>query len=258
MKTNVIAIVPSAGLGKRFNPSAKKIFAHIAGIPVFIYTLKRLQEIKSITEIIPVLREEDFRKGLKLIKSYKINKVKQIARGGQERQDSVYNALCLIENNPPVPPFDKRGLRGDCKKGKKQNGCLILIHDGVRPLVFAELIKRLLNEIKGVNGVIPGLPVKETLKEINNRGYVLSTVKREKYWAIQTPQVFQYKIIKKAYDRAYKDGFYATDDAALVERIEGKIKIIAGSPFNIKITAPEDLKMAESFLNCRKSKKGVL
>ena len=125
---------------------------------------------------------------------------------------------------------------------------MILIHDGVRPLVSAELIKRLLNEVKGVNGVIPGLPLKETLKEINNRGYVLSTVKREKYWAIQTPQVFQYEIIKKAYDRAYKDGFYATDDAALVERIGGKIKIIAGSPSNIKITTPEDLKMVGFFI----------
>jgi 2-C-methyl-D-erythritol 4-phosphate cytidylyltransferase len=105
-----------------------------------------------------------------------------------------------------------------------------------------------LNEIKGVNGVIPGLAVKETLKEINNRGYVLSTVKREKYWAIQTPQVFQYKIIKRAYDRAYKDGFYATDDAALVERIGGKIKVILGDPFNIKVTTPEDIEIVEYLL----------
>ena len=242
MKTNVIAIVPSAGLGKRFNPSVRKIFAHIAGIPVFIYTLKRLQEIKSITEIIPVLREEDVKKGFEMIKAYKLNKVKRIAVGGKERQDSVYNALCLIENNPPSLPFTKG------KKGRFLDDTLILIHDGVRPLVFAELIKGLLNEIKGVNGVIPGLAVKETLKEINNRGYVLSTVKREKYWAIQTPQVFQYKIIKRAYDRAYKDGFYATDDAALVERIGGKIKVILGDPFNIKVTTPEDIEIVEYLL----------
>src|SRR3989338_2723116 len=119
MKTNVIAIVPSAGLGKRFNPSAKKIFAHIAGIPVFIYTLKRLQEIKSITEIIPILREEDVKKGFEMIKAYKLNKIKRIAVGGKERQDSVYNALCLIENNPPSLPFTKE------KKGRFLDDTLI-------------------------------------------------------------------------------------------------------------------------------------
>ncbi len=260
MKKKVIAIVPAAGVGKRFDPSVRKTFAHITGIPVLIYTLKRLHEIKAVAEIIPVLREEDIGKGLKLIKLHNLNKIKRIVPGGLERQDSVYNALCLIKNeiiispqntkdnkkNPPSPPFAKGG------KGGFLDDDLILIHDGVRPIISADLVERLLNGVKGVNGVIPGLPVKETLKEIDKRKVVLSTLSREKFRVVQTPQVFPYKIIKKAYDKAYKDGFYATDDAALVERIGGKVKIIAGSPFNIKITTPEDLKMVESLLRKEK------
>ncbi len=248
MKKKVIAIVPAAGLGKRFSPSVRKPFAHITDLPVLIHTLKRLQEIKSVTEIIPVLREEDIGKGLKLIKAHNLNKIKRIVPGGSERQDSVYNALCLIEKNPSSPPFSKGG------KGRFLDDDLILIHDGVRPIISTDLVERLLNEVKGMVGVIPALPVKETLKEVNKKGVVLSTLNREKFYVVQTPQVFPYKVIKKAYDKAYKDGYYATDDAALVERIGGKVKIIAGSPFNIKITTPEDLKMAEFFIKTKSLK----
>ncbi len=223
MKEKVFAIVPAAGLGKRFGTSVRKPFAKVADIPVLIYTLKRLHEVKSVTEIIPVLRHEDMQTGRELIESYNLNKIKQIAPGGKERQDSVYNALGLIKNN-----------------------CLVLIHDGVRPLISRKLIDRLLKESIGADGVAPGLSVKETLKAVNADGFVLSTVEREKFMSIQTPQVFPLSVIKKAYDEAYRDGFYATDDAALVERMGGKVKIIAGDPRNIKITTPEDINMVES------------
>ncbi len=236
MKIKVIAIVPAAGLGKRFGSSVKKPFAKVADTPLLIYTLKRLHEAKSITEIIPVLRQEDMKRGLELIESHNLNKIKQIAPGGKERQDSVHSALRLI----------KVGSTRSREDG------LILIHDGVRPLVSTELIERLLQEIKGVDGVAPGLSVKETLKEINTKGFVLSTVKREKLWAIQTPQVFPFTVIKKAYDKAYTDGFYATDDAALVERIGGRVKIIRGDPLNIKVTTPEDMDMIEHLFYKRK------
>lgn len=247
MKIKVVAIVPAAGLGKRFGTSVRKPFANIEGMPLLICTLKRLHKAKPITEIIPVLRQEDMEKGLELIETHSLNKIKQIAAGGKERQDSVLSALRLIEEV------------GD---STLRDG-LILIHDGVRPLISTELIERLLREIKGsgltclpdrqaraeVDGVVPGIPVKETLKEIDKtKGFVLSTVKREKFWIIQTPQVFPFTVIKKAYDKAYTDGFYATDDAALVERIGGKVKIIAGDPFNIKVTTPEDMNMVEHLL----------
>lgn len=260
MKIKVVAIVPAAGLGKRFSTSKRKTFVKVAGTPLLIYTLKKLHNTSSITEIIPVLRQEDMERGFELIKSHNLNKIKQIAPGGKERQDSVCNALNLIKKD-----------------------CIILIHDGVRPFISNQLIKSLLLEIKGsglaclppacstsrrpsgrdrqartkIDGVVPGLPVKETLKKVDRKkGIVLSTIKREKFWTIQTPQVFPFAVIKKAYDKACKDGFYATDDAALVERIGGKVKIITGSPFNIKITTPEDIDIAEFLLKKQEEGQG--
>jgi 2-C-methyl-D-erythritol 4-phosphate cytidylyltransferase len=224
MRKTARAIVPSAGLGKRFDPSSRKPFFEITGIPVLIHTLKKLHDAESIAEIILVLREQDVNRGRKLIETHNLHKVKRIVPGGKERQDSVYNALLHVH-----------GYDG-----------LVLIHDGVRPLISAQLIERLLNEIEGVDGVVPGLPVKETLKKIDADGMVLSTPKRDMLWSIQTPQVFTFHIIKEAFDKAHTDGFYATDDAALVERIGGKVKIIAGSPFNIKITTPEDFEIVKS------------
>lgn len=262
----IVAIVPAAGIGRRFGASKKKPFVNLSGVPILIHTLKKLQNIKSIIEIIPVLGQEDIKKGFKLIKTYKLNKIKRIAVGGKERQDSVCNALKMIESeNPPLTPLCQRGDWGDFKKGLTGDFCksgkerfldelLILIHDGVRPLVTAELVKRLLSEFdvkrngKGIDGVVPGTPMKETLKEIDKNSFVLSTKNREMFRAIQTPQVFRLNTLKKAYTSACRDGFYATDDAALVERIGGRIKVIPGHPYNIKVTTPKDARLAEILL----------
>lgn len=231
----VVAVVPAAGVGKRFSTSTKKPFVDFLGIPLLIHTLKRLHAVKSITEIIPVLRKEDIKKGFELMETYNLNKVRRIAVGGRERKDSVYNALRMIENED-----------------------LILIHDGVRPLVTQELVKKLLSEISNkqsnnsIDGVILGIPVKETLKEVGDNGFVHSTKKREKFWTIQTPQVFRFNVLKKAYDSVYKYGFYATDDSALVERIGGRVKVILGDPFNIKVTTPEDVEIVKYLLTTKR------
>jgi 2-C-methyl-D-erythritol 4-phosphate cytidylyltransferase len=239
MKKKIIAIVPAAGLGKRFSVSFRKPFVNLNGIPLLIHTLKRLHDVKSITEIIPVLRQQDIKRGFEMVKTYRLDKIKQIVPGGQERQDSVYNALKLLD-------------RVDSYRES-----LILIHDGVRPLISSKLIEKLIKGIKGFDGVVPGIPVKETLKEVATDGIVISTVKREKFWTIQTPQIFPIEVIKKAYDRAHADGFYATDDAALVERIGGRVKIILGNPFNIKVTTPEDFDMIKLLLMKRDLLNGV-
>ncbi len=228
MKIKVTAIVPCAGVGKRFNTSVRKTFVELGGVPLLIHALRRLQGVESITEIIPVFRKEDMGKGLEIIESYNLNKIEKIAPGGKERQDSIYNAIRLI---------------------KEEN--LILVHDGVRPFVTLELIERLLKEVNGLDGVVPGTPVKETIKEVGKNGFVVSTMKRERLLAIQTPQVFPFQVIKTAYDKAYAQGSYATDDATLVERIGGKIKVIMGDPLNIKVTTPEDLDIAELILKGR-------
>jgi 2-C-methyl-D-erythritol 4-phosphate cytidylyltransferase len=233
MDTKIIAIVPSAGLGKRFDPSRRKTFVSINGVPLLIYTLKRLQSEALIAEIIPVIRQDDTDRFKEMVKEYHLDKIKRVAPGGPERQDSIYNALRLIE---------AEGIA-------YYKNSYVLIHDGVRPYIPEGMIDKLVDEIKDVDGVIPGVPVKDTIKEIDGGGMVVSTLNREKVRAVQTPQFFSFRALKKAYDKAYEDGLYATDDAALVERTGGRVKIILGSPFNIKVTTPEDLKMVEYLLN---------
>ncbi len=225
MEERIIAIVPAAGLGKRFDSSRRKTFVHVDEIPLLAHTLLRLHIEELITEIIPVLRDEDIEYGRELASEFELNKVRKIANGGQERQDSVYNALKMIDNDP-----------------------LVLIHDGVRPVIPEGTINNLVKGLEGVDGVIPGRPSKDTLKEVDNEGLVVSTLKRQKIRAIQTPQLFRYTLIRRAYDLAYEKGLHATDDAALVEDMGGKIRVIPGSPYNIKVTVPADMDMVEFFL----------
>jgi len=232
MDIKIIAIVPSAGLGKRFDPSRRKTFVSINGVPLLIYTLKRLHDEASIAEIIPVIREEDTDRFNEMAEQHHMDRIRRVAPGGKERQDSIYNALRLL---------DRDGT-------DHYRNSFVLIHDGVRPYIPEGMIDKLMDEIKGVDGVVPGVPVKDTIKEIDAGGNVVSTLDRDKVRAVQTPQFFSFRVIKKAYDKAYEDGFYGTDDASLVERAGGRIRIIEGSPFNIKITTPEDLKIVEFLL----------
>jgi 2-C-methyl-D-erythritol 4-phosphate cytidylyltransferase len=235
--TGVIAIVPAAGMGKRFGPGTKKPFQNLSGKPLIVWSLEALESVHEIEEIIPVLMKEDMEYGQRVFEEYGLRKIKMIAPGGKERQDSVYNGLRLIE--------DKKSI--------------VLIHDGVRPLIERELIKRGVMEMRtsretsakegeGFDGVVLGVPVKDTIKEAK-AGFIRKTLKRESLWAVQTPQIFSLKKILNAYEKAAKEGFYSTDDSALLERYGGKVKVVTGSYRNIKITTPEDLEIAEFLLN---------
>jgi 2-C-methyl-D-erythritol 4-phosphate cytidylyltransferase len=225
-KDKVIALVPAAGIGKRFGPGTNKPFQNLSGKPIIVWPLEILHAVVEVAEIIPVLKMEDMEYGLKIFEKYGISKIKRIAPGGKERQDSVYNGLKLIEDK----------------------NCIVLIHDGVRPLIERDLIERTIKELKDCDGVTLGIPLKDTIKEAGN-GIIKKTLRRDSLWAIQTPQVFPYKNILIAYERAIKEGFYSTDDAALIERYGGKVKVIMGSYKNIKITTPEDLVIAEFLLS---------
>ena len=225
MKRKVVAIVPAAGTGKRFGSSVKKTFIALDGTPLLVRTLRRLEEEKAVDEIIPVMGQEDIEEGYRLFQEQGLSKIKVIAPGGKERQDSINNALKVIDVE-----------------------CIVLIHDGVRPIIPGGTIDALLAGLEKADGVIPGIPVKETLKEVREDGQVTETLNRECIRAIQTPQAFSLKVIRKAYDMAYRDGFQATDDAALVEKMGGTVKVIPGSSLNIKVTIPEDLEMVEFIL----------
>jgi len=223
MRRKAIAIVPAAGSGKRFNPYRRKTFVDLQGIPLIIHTLKRLNQSASIEEVIPVMRSEDVEDGYDMVARHGLHKIRRIVVGGRERQDSVYNGLKSIDEG------------------------IVLIHDGVRPIIPDGLIERVIAELDGFDGVVPGVPLRETVKLIDG-AMVVNTISREGLWSIQTPQAFPVNTLKKAYEKAYKEGYYATDDSALVERIGGRVKIIMGSPFNIKVTTPEDLEMVKCLI----------
>lgn len=226
MPGNVIAVVPAAGEGVRFGPAANKTFAPLLGRPVLLWTLEALDSSAEVSEIIPVLKEEDMAECLKLVEEHGIRKVRKIAPGGAERQDSVLNGLRQI---------------GD-------GNAIVLIHDGARPLVEPELISRVLRGLEGFDGSLCALPPKDTIKQVGGDGAIESTPPRERLVAVQTPQAFGFGTIVEAYRKAEGKGFRSTDDAALVEMAGGRVNVVEGSYRNIKITTPEDLNIAEMFL----------
>ena len=227
----VVAVVPAAGLGRRFG--SKKTFYELDGKPVLIRTLDALERVAEISEVIPALREEDHEFLEKLIEGHGIKKVKKLAKGGKERQDSVWNALRLAP------------------KGTKA----VAVHDGVRPFATPAFISGLIAALfensgpSRCDGVVPGLMPRDTIKEITEDGAVSATLKREALVAVQTPQVFMYVPLFAAYEDAMARGFYTTDDAAIVEAAGGKVRIMPGLPRNIKITTPEDIPVSETILS---------
>lgn len=233
MENEITVIVPAAGAGRRFGSPEGKIFAVVRGLPLLAHTLKRLHREETVTEIIPVLRQEDAGRVFDMVRELNLCKIRRIAPGGRERQDSIYNALRLIE---------------DGEAGRTRD-MFIMVHDGARPVVPENTLDDLLREMETADGAAPGIAARDTLKVVSEDGIVVSTLERGRVRAIQTPQLFPFGIIKKAYDAAYTEGFYATDDAALVERMGGRVKIIAGSLLNIKVTTPEDIDLLEHILS---------
>ncbi len=232
MKRKVTAIIPAAGLGKRFGQDNNKTFQALLDKPIVIWALEALECVDDIEEIIPVFKKDDMEQGLALIERFGISKVKRVAPGGKERQDSVFNGLNLA--------------------GKKTD--VVLIHDGVRPLIEKSVIEESIKQLKDCDGVVVGVPPKDTIKEARGHGkdiVVKRTLNRNALRAVQTPQVFKYSALMHAYKKAMSEKFYSTDDSAIVERYGGKVKVIMGSYTNIKVTTPEDLDMAEMLLRKR-------
>ena len=232
MKT--IAIIPAGGAGRRLGSAVAKQYLLLDGVPVLARTLKIFQQSKFIDKIVLVVPEDDLLSARKqLVEKYDLTKVINIVAGGKERQDSVRNGLCAIARECDV----------------------VVIHDGVRPLLTEEMINKVVVAAKNVGASSMGVKVKDTVKQTTDSDLVVSTVPRNNLWLTQTPQAFAFDILRKAYTAAASDNFYGTDDASLVERIGAKVKMIAGSYENIKITTPDDLIVAEAFI---KNKAGHL
>lgn len=219
-------VIVSAGRGSRMKADINKQFLKLQNKEVIAHTIDKFYNNENIGEIIVVVREDEaeFFK-INIIEKYGYKNIK-IAFGGSERQDSVYNGLKMVDEN--------------CK--------IVLIHDGARPFVNNETIDNAIESAKENKCVIVGVPVKDTIKVIDENNNVCDTPDRSTLWSIQTPQVFDYSLIMKAHEKAREDNYYGTDDSMLMEYFGQKVKVVEGSYNNIKITTPEDLKISEEIL----------
>jgi len=222
-----VAIIPAGGAGRRLGSAVAKQYLLLDGVPVLARTLKIFQQSTIIDEIILVVPQEDLISARRqLVDKYGLTKVIAIVAGGKERQDSVRNGLYAIA--------------GICD--------VVIIHDGVRPLLTCEMISKVVAAAKNGGASSMGVKFKDTVKQTADSDTVEATLPRNNLWLTQTPQAFSFDVLQKAYAAAASDKFYGTDDASLVERIGVKVKMIAGSYENIKITTPDDLIIAEAFI----------
>jgi len=225
MKT--LAIIPAGGAGRRMGSSVPKQYLPLAGVPVLVHTLRAFQSATVIDEIYLVVPEGDIPDVTnEIVARHGLTKVTMVLAGGAERQNSVRNALLHVR--------DEHGI--------------ILVHDGVRPFVSGELISRAVTAADQYGAATIGVPVKDTVKEVSDAGWVVKTVPREGLWLTQTPQAFQRTLVLAAYEKAVQEGFSGTDDASVVERMGVPVRMIPGESDNIKLTTPEDLVLGEVIL----------
>ncbi len=223
---DVSCIVAAAGKGKRMGMSVNKQFTLLAGKPVLVHTLEGLSGYAfSGISVVVAPGEEDYCKK-NVLEPYNLGDTVKLVSGGEERQDSVFNALKSL-------PFSTD---------------IVVIHDGARPFVTREILKETIEASVEHRASITAVPVKDTIKIGTPGEFVVDTPPRNSLWSVQTPQAFCYSLIYEAYCKAYESGFKGTDDASLVERIKHPVKIVKGSYKNIKITTPEDLVTGEALL----------
>lgn len=220
-------IIVAAGSGSRMKRDINKQFIKLEGKEIIVHTIEKFYKNKSIDDIVIVIKEMEEKYFIEnIISKYNFDNIK-LAYGGNERQDSVYNGI--------------KKLNKDCN--------IVLVHDGARPFVNETIIKRSIDEAKKNKAVVVGVPVKDTIKVVNKDGNIVDTPNRSLLWSVQTPQTFKYEVITKAYEDAYNNNYYGTDDAMLVERIGYNVKMVEGSYDNIKITTEEDLHFGIQILN---------
>jgi 2-C-methyl-D-erythritol 4-phosphate cytidylyltransferase len=225
MKT--VAIIVAGGLGKRIEGNLPKQFLKLGGKPILARTIDKFQKCELIDEIILVVPEGHLGYcSQTIVEKYSCDKIRKIVCGGKERQDSVYQGLKACSNAT----------------------AFVAIHDGVRPFISVEKIAESIELCRDKKAVIVAVPAKDTIKRVVDCS-VVTTLDRNKLWLVQTPQVFEYRLIRDAYEKAIKEDFIGTDDSVLVERLGCEIAVLEGEYTNIKITTREDLILAEKLLD---------
>ena len=223
------AIIPAAGRGVRLGMDKPKQFLELQEKPLLLHTLETIAQATFLTGIVLAV-PEDFRSQAQALATQRLRHALTITvvAGGKERQDSVWNALQVIPS--------------ECS--------LVLIHDGVRPLVSVALLNDTWKAAQRTGAAIAAIPATDTVKRVHGE-IVQETLPREEIWLVQTPQVFRLTLLREAYQKARQFGWTVTDDASLLERTGVAVSVVPGERANIKITTPEDLAWLRWYLNNR-------
>ena len=228
MNSKVCTLIPAAGKGSRMAHSLKKPYLKLAKKPILAHTIQQFEQNTAVDAIFVIVDETDFSECRKtVLEPYSFTKVQELVAGGETRQMSVYNGL--------------RALSADVD--------FVIVHDGVRPFVTDETISDCLTAADEYGAAVAAVPVKDTIKLANENRFITETPKRERLWAVQTPQVFRKALLEEAHQTAEERQLTGTDDAALVEQLGIPVKLVMGSYANLKITTPVDLRVAEVLLS---------
>ncbi|MFN4955518.1 MAG: 2-C-methyl-D-erythritol 4-phosphate cytidylyltransferase [Aphanizomenon sp.] len=222
-------LIPAAGSGKRMGADRNKLLLQIRSKPLIAWTLLAAEAASSISWIGIVSQPPDWDDFKSIIADLRLKKTIELISGGSTRQESVYNGLQAL------PSHAER----------------VLIHDGARCLATPNLLNACSEAIIDCFGLIAAVPVKDTIKVVNDNGVIKNTPDRQQLWAAQTPQGFDVKLLKQCHDEGIRQGWEVTDDAALFEKCGIEVRIVPGEETNLKITTPQDLAMAEFILSSR-------
>ena len=229
----VFAILPAAGLGTRMAGPQPKQFLSLDGVPILIHSLRAFAAVQRVTAIYVAVRKTELERVEAEVAEYGFADRVHVVEGGDNRQESVVNALAAV----PAEADD-----------------VVLVHDAVRPLIDTATIDRTIDAVVEHGAAIVGLPAVDTIKQVERTAHgalITATIPREFIVLAQTPQGFRYGLLQKAMNEATADGFVGTDEASVVERAGLPVAVVHGSQVNLKITQPGDLELAEFFLRHR-------
>jgi 2-C-methyl-D-erythritol 4-phosphate cytidylyltransferase len=222
---NTVAIIPAAGAGLRMGLDTPKQFLALESVPIFIHTLRKFAASDAVDEILLGVRPADLDRARQELERERLTKPWRLVTGGASRQQTVAIALAQAPSSTEIA----------------------VVHDAVRPFVTLEQIQNVLNAARQTGAAILGIPSVDTVKQVE-RQIVIGTIPRERIVLAQTPQAFRYTLLTEAVTRAAQDGFMASDESSLVERLGQEVTVLMGSERNIKITKPSDLPLARLYI----------
>lgn len=235
--SRIAAIVPAAGLGTRMGADTPKQFLELGGVPLIIFTLRRLAACGAITDFFISTRADDVMALEAMVAKASLGRPARVVHGGDTRQQSVANALAQVDPSTEI----------------------VLVHDAVRPFVTVPQIERVIAEARSRGAAILGIPAIDTVKEVKRASLpedvalISATIPRERIVLAQTPQVFSYALLRDAFKKAQEDGVTASDEAAMVERFGHDVFVVVGSERNLKITRRADMELAAFYLEQERS-----